>query len=957
METLAEFFKREPVFGPDGQDLVTMLAAPMRAAPDSLAGQLEYIRTRWGALLGDLLLRLLTGIDLIREEEKLRFGGFTPGPPEVYEYLSQAAENEAFSSDTEWMPRAVMIAKNALVWLDQLSRAYGREIRRLDQVPDEELDRMAGAGFTALWLIGVWERSSASREIKRRMGNPDAEASAYSLFDYVVASELGGEGSLENLRSRAWRRGIRLASDMVPNHTGLDSRWMAEHPERFLTWPHPWQPFPSYSFNGPDISRIPGVGIYLEDHYWDKTDAAVVFKRVDHATGNSRLIYHGNDGTHMPWNDTAQLDFLNPETREAVIQTILHVARMFPIIRFDAAMTLAKKHFQRLWFPEPGKGGDIPSRAGNGMSRHDFDKAMPAEFWREVVDRVGREAPGTLLLAEAFWMLEGFFVRTLGMHRVYNSAFMHMLKAEDNAGYRQTIRNTLEFDPEVLKRFVNFMSNPDEQTAIDQFGDGDKYFGVCTVMATMPGLPMFAHGQVEGLREKYGMEFRRAYWNETPNAGLAARHEREVFPLLRRRHVFSGVESFLLYDFFSTDGSVNEDVFAYSNRSGEERGLVLYNNRYAEARGWAKTSAAFAVKSGSGKSLVQKSLGDGLALPREDGAFTIFRENLSGLQFIRSCSEIWDRGMYAELGAFKCQVFLDFSVVRDGAEGRWARLAAELSGRGVPRMDTALREMEMRPVRDPLAALLAMDPLEAGPKEAAARFDLFLEAVCRMAPGKVDRKAAAEGFSDLLLRSAGDAARPEGTPDRARAFLWPWTILRPLAHSGTADSPLPSWIEEWMLAPLLGDFLLKAGWDANAAGAAPALVALALRAQALRATPGDAAAPGSAASATVARRNAPGRAAGAPTRARKGAARPATFPWHALFSDQAAERFLRVNTFEGVRWFAKEALVLLLDVLPAALGLEGLPQPAVEPVLKAAEKSGYKWDDFLAIVGPAGNSA
>ena len=70
--------------------------------------------------------------------------------------------------------------------------------------------------------------------------------------------------------------------------------------------------------------------MYLEDHYWDKKDAAVVFKRVDFATGDTRLIYHGNDGTHMPWNDTAQLDFLNPETREAVIQTILHVARMFP---------------------------------------------------------------------------------------------------------------------------------------------------------------------------------------------------------------------------------------------------------------------------------------------------------------------------------------------------------------------------------------------------------------------------------------------------------------------------------------------------------------------------------------------------------------------------------------------------------------------------------------------------
>ena len=30
----------------------------------------------------------------------------------------------------------------------------------------------------------------------------------------------------------------------------------------------------------------------------------------------------------------------------------------------------------------------------------------------------------------------GYFVRTLGMHRVYNSAFMNMLRDEENAKYR-----------------------------------------------------------------------------------------------------------------------------------------------------------------------------------------------------------------------------------------------------------------------------------------------------------------------------------------------------------------------------------------------------------------------------------------------------------------------------------------------------------------------------------------
>ncbi len=217
-------------------------------------------------------------------------------------------------------------------------------------------------------------------------GNPEAVASAYSLFDYDIAADLGGEDAYQELRDRAWQRGIRLACDMVPNHMGIDSRWVIEHPDWFVSLDY--SPFPAYSFNGPDLSWDERVGIFLEDHYYDSSDAAVVFKRVDRWSGQEKYIYHGNDGTSMPWNDTAQLNYLQAEVREAVIQTILHVARKFPIIRFDAAMTLAKKHFQRLWFPEPGTGGDIPSRAEHGLTKEQFDAAMPEEFWREVVDRV-----------------------------------------------------------------------------------------------------------------------------------------------------------------------------------------------------------------------------------------------------------------------------------------------------------------------------------------------------------------------------------------------------------------------------------------------------------------------------------------------------------------------------------------------------------------------------------------
>jgi glycosidase len=702
---LDEFFRTQPPFGPDNQPLIDMLRTPARRFPHSLEAQLGFIRTYWAPLLGKYLYRILGSLDLLAEEQK-PFFGFGPGPALPYEFGGQEFEPERFSPDSAWMPRLVLIAKNAYVWLDQLSKKYQRAIVHLDQVPDVELDMLARWGISGLWLIGLWQRSEASQRIKQMMGNPEAVASAYSLEDYRIADDLGGEGAYEDLKARAWQRGIRMASDMVPNHMGIDSTWVMQHPDWFVSLPY--SPFPGYTFNGANLSRDPRVGIYLEDRYYDRSDAAVVFKRVDHWTGDARYIYHGNDGTSMPWNDTAQLNYLNPEVREAVIQTILSVARRSPVIRFDAAMTLTKKHYQRLWFPEPGTGGDIASRADFGMTKADFDAAMPEEFWREVVDRVAQEASDTLLLAEAFWMMEGYFVRTLGMHRVYNSAFMNMMRDEKNAEYRQLIKNTLDFDPQILKRYVNFMNNPDERTAVDQFGKGDKYFGVCTLMSTLPGLPMFGHGQVEGFTEKYGMEYRRAYWDEMVDLDMVQRHERQIFPLLHRRALFAEVDDFRLYDFFTPDGYVDENVFAYSNRLGQERSLVLYHNRYAETRGWARMSVGYVVKTEAGeKTLMQQSLADGLQIPDDPRVYLVFRDAVSGLEYLRNCRELVERGLYAELHAYQIHVFVDFALVYENEWGHYGQLAAHLNGRGVPNIDEALKELFLAPLHTPFRMLVS----------------------------------------------------------------------------------------------------------------------------------------------------------------------------------------------------------------------------------------------------------
>jgi len=942
---------KTPPFDPVGVALPDLLRAPLKASPDSLTGQIAYIRENWASILPqELLTELVTALDIVSQEGRSFFGG-GPGEPQVLKFGKGALgrggadypEYERFSRDADWMANVVMIAKMVYVWLGQLSKTYGTEVHTLDQIPDAELDRLARWGFSGLWLIGIWERSPSSQTIKRISGNQEAISSAYSLYDYVIARDLGGEGALENLKARCAARGIRLASDMVPNHTGLYSKWTVEHPDWFIQLDYP--PYPDYQFNGPDLSPDGRIGLFIEDGYWDKRDAAVVFKHLDRASGRVRYIYHGNDGTSTPWNDTAQLNYLIAEVREAVIGTILHVARQFPIIRFDAAMTLAKKHYQRLWFPLPGHGSGVPSRAEHGMDRASFDEVFPNEFWREVVDRVAVEAPDTLLLAEAFWLMEGYFVRTLGMHRVYNSAFMNMLKMEENAKYRQTVKNVLEFEPEILKRFVNFMNNPDERTAVEQFGKEGKYFGATVLLVTMPGLPMFGHGQIEGFHEKYGMEYRKAYWDEPVDQQLVGRHESDIFPLMRRRHIFSGSEQFVMYDFFSGH-SVDENVFAYSNRAGLDRGIILFHNAYASTAGWIKVSCAVLRKDAAGGTfLAQTSLGDALDFNGDGRHYYVFKDFATGLNYIRSGRDLCEQGLYVEMAGYEYHAFLDFQEIRDDEFGTWGALCHRLNGAGVESMEEEVKQVRWASANESLRALLAKATATAQEPDADPQSMIpplepllaaFLKGIAPQATEKVQRsllvsfgtelsqalqqlsQQAAKAPADWLVLCAFLALHRIGDlveEDSAQLFD-AFGLIRPVAQAFGALTPAhpeqPAELSQCGYSELLRALLRHELFLAKCRefGVAPSCAE--------------------------------------------------------LFADPAAAAFIQLHESGGVQWFNKERFELLLNWLlrlaPYAEAVEEQEQKK-EPKLtddnicallqESAAAAGYRLDQLMNLVRSA----
>lgn len=552
---------------PNGRRLLEILLQHS----DSLDAQLEALLVAFSDVLSEAERRLFWQV-LHYERTVRAFGGLGPGEPRYGHALATGGALNR-SHDREWMQSLVIVAKIVPVWLADIRRRYGIEAWRLDQVPEAELELLKSFGINGIWLVGLWQRSAASARIKSLAGGKNY-ASAYSVFDYRVADEWGGEEALARFHEICARHGIRLGCDMVPNHTGIDSRWLREHPDWFMQ--AEFSPFPNYRFEGENLSHDPAMRLYIEQGYYSHSDAAVVFA-LDR-DGRRRYIYHGNDGTGLPWNDTAQLDHTRAEVRQAIIDTALALTRYFSVIRFDAAMTLTRAHYRRLWFPAPGEMPAIASRSAYALAQQEFDARMPREFWLELVEAFRERSADTLLIAEAFWMTEMYFVRSLGMHRVYNSAFMHALRDEQNGEFMRTLREFREHDPETLMRFVNYLSTPDEEPAQKHFPNADKYFGAMVLMATLPGLPMLAPGQTEGYREKYAMDQYAPMQDEPVDEYLVNRHRAQIAPLLKRRAEFADP---LALNFPAAEKPDHVILYA-TGRS--QRYVVLFNNSAHPAR-------------------------------------------------------------------------------------------------------------------------------------------------------------------------------------------------------------------------------------------------------------------------------------------------------------------------------------------------------------------------------------
>ena len=344
---------------------------------------------------------------------------------------------------------------NTRVWLTSLSATLGRPAT-LDDIPDAELDRIAGMGFDWVWFLSIWQTGPAGQRISREnpdwqkefrdtlpdLGEDDIGGSGFAITAYTVPEALGGEEALARLRTRLAKRGLKLMLDFVPNHMALDHPWVEDHPEYFVA--------------GTDDLLAQQPQNYI---------------RLQRKAGDQVFAY-GRDPYFAGWPDTLQLDYSNPAAHEAMAHELEKIAARCDGVRCDMAMLLLPDVFERTW----GR--------------------RPESFWPMATERVRKLNPDFCFMAEVYWDLE-WTLQQQGFDTTYDKRLYDRLRA----GHARPVREHLCAELDYQVKLSRFLENHDEPRAAATF-DLAVHKAAAVITYSVPGLRFFHQGQLEGRRKR-----------------------------------------------------------------------------------------------------------------------------------------------------------------------------------------------------------------------------------------------------------------------------------------------------------------------------------------------------------------------------------------------------------------------------------------------------------------------
>jgi hypothetical protein len=356
---------------------------------------------------------------------------------------------------------------NTAAWLFELSQKMGEQVT-LRNVPPAEWDTLRASGMDFLWLMGVWKHSEASRRIS--LNDPDLQkqyqtvlpgftpedviGSCYSTCSPEPDPLVGEWEDIDHARIELHKRSMGLILDFIPNHIGIDHQWLTGHPEYFV------------QADEEDYHAYPEAFFPLEHE------------------GRRLYIAHGRDPNFPPWSDTAQLNYFNPATREAMMQRLEQLAPHCDGLRCDMAMLILNDVFQKTW---------------GWSNRNPAYKRPVEEFWAEAIRRV----PGLVYIAEAYWDTE-WTLQQLGFDFVYDKRLYDRLRYTNPREIYLHLTAGMDFQ----EKLVRFIENHDESRSAAALGPG-KVEATAALYAGLPGMKLHFHGQWEGKQLRLPLQLRQ----------------------------------------------------------------------------------------------------------------------------------------------------------------------------------------------------------------------------------------------------------------------------------------------------------------------------------------------------------------------------------------------------------------------------------------------------------------
>lgn len=371
-----------------------------------------------------------------------------------------------FDNKLKWSKHPIIYEIDTWPWLHELSEINNLPIT-LNDVPADILDNELSF-FDAIWFMGVWERSPASKKIA--LEHPDLQSgyhkalhdfsdrdvvgSPYSVYYYHVDKNIGGIDGLKEIRKRLVERNIKLILDYVPNHVSVDSLWTLN-----------------------------------QDLFIKGTTEDLMDKPYDYFSISDKIFAYGRDPNFSAWSDTIQINAFSQEARQKTINTLLNIAELCDGVRCDMAMLMTNKIFNRTWGK---KAGTTPK----------------TEFWEEVIPTVKDKYPNFLFIAEVYWDME-WELQQQGFDFCYDKRLYERLMHEN----AEKVKDHLKAEWNFQRKLLRFIENHDEQRAITAFGK-EKSIAAAILALTLPGALLIHEGQMRGYKLKLPVQLGRRQLEE-----------------------------------------------------------------------------------------------------------------------------------------------------------------------------------------------------------------------------------------------------------------------------------------------------------------------------------------------------------------------------------------------------------------------------------------------------------